>query len=145
MVTAIELPAVRPVVIRYLADQLDGVTVLATLPDDAEFAQLLPIVRVSRVGGLATRPAWAHGPTQDEPTVDLDLYSPLGSVEAEAAMDDLIKRVRAALAAMKGHTDTEFGAVVTRVYELSGPASRPETSTTCIRVGFTAALVVRPL
>lgn len=138
-------PSARALTIGYLASVLDGVTVLATLPDAEYFDEALPIVRVSQVGGTSSQHSWANGPTQDEPVIDIDLYSPLGPVEAEAGMDDLVARTRAAVLGMKGHIDRDAGGVVTRAYEIAGPAPRPETSPTVIRVGFTAGLAVRPL
>lgn len=141
----VTFPSARAIAIGYLASVLDGVTVLATLPDEERFHELLPIVRVSRVGGQTTQHTWSHGPLRDEPTLDIDVYAPLGSVEAEAEMDALVAQVRAAVLGMKGHIDRDAGGVVTRSYEIAGPAPRPETSTTVIRVGFTAGLAVRPL
>lgn len=138
-------PSARAITIAYLASVLDDVTVLATLPDAEHFDDALPIVRVSRQGGTSSRHSWSHGPTQDEPWLDIDVYHRLGPVEAEAEMDALVAQVRAAVLGMKGHIDRDAGGVVTRSYEIAGPAQRPETSTTVIRVGFTAGLVVRPL
>ena len=138
-------PSARAIAIGYLSTVLDGVTVLATLPDDEYFDEALPIVRVSQVGGIASRHSWSNGPTRDEPVIDIDLYGPLGPVEAEAAMDALTKRTRAAVASMKGHIDRTEGGVVTRSYEIAGPAARPEENPNVIRVGFTAGLAVRPL
>lgn len=139
------MPNTRAVVIGYLADELDDVTVLATLPDEDDFDDALPIVRVSHVGGAASKRGWNHGPMFDNPTVDIDVYSPLGPVEAENTMDSLVNSVRTALASMKGYVDRDNGGVVTKVMEIAGPAPRPETSTTVIRVGFTVGLIVRPL
>ncbi|MEW2276714.1 hypothetical protein AB0936_03550 [Streptomyces cyaneofuscatus] len=106
--------------------------VCSTAPDAEHFEELLPIVRVSRIGGV-----WRVRKALDEPSIDVDVWS------TDAALShSLVNRARGALEAMVG--DQRDGGLVTFSSEISGPGRRPDENPKVYRVGFTVGLCVRP-
>ncbi|WP_405459708.1 hypothetical protein OG786_20950 [Streptomyces sp. NBC_00101] len=106
--------------------------VCSTAPEGGPFEELLPMVRVSRIGGT-----WRVRKALDEPSIDVDVWS------TDAALShSLANRARGALEAMVG--DQRNGGLVTFSSEISGPGRRPDESPNVYRIGFTVGLCVRP-
>ncbi|MGA5467847.1 hypothetical protein ACPCUK_03275 [Streptomyces arboris] len=106
--------------------------VCSTAPEAGLFEELLPIVRVSRIGGV-----WRVRKALDEPSIDVDVWS------TDAALShSLVNRARGALEAMVG--DQRDGGLVTFSSEISGPGRRPDANPKVYRIGFTVGLCVRP-
>ncbi|MBO2461186.1 hypothetical protein [Actinomadura violacea] len=129
-------PDAELIVIDYFTEVLDGVWSCNSLPPVEEFNARLPIIDVTRIGGLRTADTWSDGYLIDEPTIDLDIWAATPESGATTAA-----RSVAALAAMRGYR--AHGAAAGRVKDITGPRPRPEVSQNIIRLGVTATLPLR--
>lgn len=126
-------PDIEEFLIGHLTDQLPDVYACSILPSDPTFTTSLPLVQVTRIGGI---PVYRR--QLDEPTVSLDVYA-----SSRQQANEVVGRVRAVVAAM---TDvTREGGRVTQTDEATGPTLRPEEpNTNVVRIGLTVSLIVRP-
>lgn len=131
--TAVAFPDAEQIVTGHLAATLPGVHVCADLPAPEDFAGLVPIVQVARIGGLIIARK-----RLDNPRMDVQVYAP-----TRAQANDLLAQVRGVIEDMAGVT--RDGGVVTKTSEETGPRLIPDPNTDVVRVGYTAALVIRPV
>lgn len=112
-----------------------GVRVVTELP--ADLGDVLPVVRVVRVGGGDDDDV----PSLDHPTIAVDCYG-----ADRAAALDLAAQVHTALRVTLPGTllRTEAGTVaVTKTQTISGPSWRPYDNTALRRFGATYRLILR--
>lgn len=132
----VRFPDAELVARSYLQEVLgETVTVLTDLPPEDVFQECLPtgIVRCVRIGGTS-RIRW----NLDEPTIDIDVYSP-----SLSSTNQLVADIRAAIESMPTFANESMA--VTGSFEVSGPNRRPEENPNVHRVGFTIGLRLRPL
>ncbi|MER6809988.1 hypothetical protein ABT299_11965 [Spirillospora sp. NPDC000708] len=129
-------PDAELIVIDYFTEVLDGVWSCNSLPPVEEFDVRLPIIDVTRIGGLRSADTWSDGYLIDEPAIDLDIWAATPESGATTAA-----RSVAALDAMRGYR--AHGATAGRVKDITGPRPRPEVSQNIIRLGVTATLPLR--
>lgn len=129
-------PNPLPIVIAYLADYFgEAATIGASVPTGSALYPQLPFIQVVPSGG-----GWLIRKQLDEVVLNINVY---GHRDSLSAVDDLARTARAVIESMQGHRTS--GAVITRTTELSGASRLPEEDQLVTRVGFTVALLVRPL
>lgn len=131
------LPDIEALVVQYLTGAVDGLYVCAVRPDGTEFMGLLPLAQITRTGGPRTIPTWAGRYAAEDARLSIDVYA-----ATREGVTAAVGTVRLALEDLKG-TVTEQG-TVSRTWEETGPAARPEEpDTNVVRFGWIAGLTVR--
>lgn len=138
MATPVVLPDGKKVAIDLLSTALDGVLVTSETPEGAALNAVLPVVRVLRVGGVASQRGWADPASRDNPRFSIDCYD-----TDDAKAMQLALRVLAAweLLPNQATADGEVGGIS----QETGPQDRPEDlNSDAFRVGMILGMSVRP-
>jgi hypothetical protein len=130
--TTVTMPDAEQMLTGHLAAQLPDAHVCADLPEPADFAGLVPIVQVARIGGLIVARK-----RLDNPRMDIQVFA-----ATRAAANDLLSQVRGLVEDMPGVA--RDGGLVTRTGEETGPRLIPDPNTDVVRMGYTASLHIRP-
>lgn len=138
MVTPVVLPDGKQIAITLLAAALDGVHVTGKLPEGKALTAALPVVRVLRIGGVATMRGWADPAVRDNPRFSIDCYA-----ADDALAMQLARRVCAEWELLPGQATAD--GIVTAVSQETGPQDRPEDPNADLwRVGMTLGMSVSP-
>ncbi|MEC4016098.1 hypothetical protein [Streptomyces sp. H27-D2] len=132
------MPDAKQMAVELLDAALSGVHVAGRTPPDPQFRQLLPMVRVLRVGGLRALKAWGGPASRDDARLSVDCYAPTDGEATRLAL-----RVLDEWELLPGRT-TEDGSV-TKAWQEIGPQDRPEEPNTSVaRIGMILGMSVRP-
>lgn len=131
------LPDVEALLVEYLTSAVAGLYVCTVRPDGTEFTSLLPLAQITRVGGPRTIPSWTGRYAAEDARLSVDVYAAI-----REGANATVGAVRLALEDLKGRVTPQ--GTVSRTWEETGPAARPEEPNTgVVRIGWIAGLTVR--
>lgn len=138
MATAVVLPDGKQIAIDLLSIALPGVLVTSQTPEGKALTAALPVVRVLRVGGVASLRGWTDPAQQDNPRFSIDCYAPTDDTAMQLA-----RQVCAEWELLPGQATAE--GIVTGISQETGPQDRPEDlNSDAVRVGMILGMSVCP-